>query len=227
MPDRATSSHAVLEDLRKVFGPRLTAFVVYAPGRVPQPSLAVVSSLTFDDLAACARFAPGWHRADLATPILLPDGEFGRSLDAFPVEFGEIIATHTTLAGSDPFTGLHVAPADLRRACEAQVRSLLLHLREDYVEAAAEPAAVTALVVHSAPEFRTVLGLLARLDDHPRAEAELATWATERLGLDRTTVTDLVRVAASPAQSGVDAVQLFPAYLAATETLARRIDEWT
>ena len=73
-----------------------------------------------------------------------PAREFARSLDAFPVEFGEIIDTHETLFGDDPFAGLSVAPADLRRACEGQTRSLLLHLREDYMEAAGDGRAIDA-----------------------------------------------------------------------------------
>ena len=67
-----------------------------------------------------------WLRAGFSTPVILTRAEFARSLDAFPVEFGEIIGSHSTVFGDDPFTGLTVAPADLRRACEAQVRSLLL-----------------------------------------------------------------------------------------------------
>ncbi len=34
----------------------------------------------------------------------------------------------------DPFDGLAVDPADLRRACEVQARSHLLHLREGFIE---------------------------------------------------------------------------------------------
>lgn len=226
MPQAPSSSQIVLTDLQAVFGSRLEALVTYAPDRSPQPSLAVVASLTFDDLAACARHTRPWLRAGFATPVILTRAEFARSLDAFPVEFGEIIASHSTVFGDDPFTGLTVAPADLRRACEAHVRTLLLHLREDYMEAGADPRAIRALVIDSAPEFRALLRLLARLDGKRLAATELVDWATERLGVDRTTVTELVTVAAKPAR-GFDGAKIFPAYLAATELLARRIDEWT
>ena len=115
----------VLDDLRRIFGQRLEAFVTYAPAVSPRPSLALVSSLDLADLTACAARASRWASAGAATPVVLPRHEFARSLDAFPVEFGEILAHHETLHGDDPFVGLSVAPADLRRACEAQIRSLL------------------------------------------------------------------------------------------------------
>jgi hypothetical protein len=222
----STPARAVLADLQAIFGARLEAFVVYAPAHTPRPSVAIVQSLELADLTACAAQAARWQRAGAATPVVLTRREFARSLDAFPVEFGEIIDTHETLFGDDPFAGLSVALADLRRACEGQTRSLLLHLREDYMEAAGAGRAIAALVTDSAPEFRTLVGLLARLDGHRFSGRELATWAAERLGLDPRTVSDVLHVANAPDGSAVDAVRLFPAYLAAVEHLARRVDEW-
>ena len=46
----------------------------------------------------------------------------------FPLEFGDILARHVTLAGTDPFQGAHVPSEDLRRACEVQAKSHLIHL---------------------------------------------------------------------------------------------------
>ena len=135
-PPTSAALSIVLRDLQRIFAGRLLALVAHSPGHQPQGSLALVTSLTLDDLTACAAAAGAWRRAGAATPIVLPRDEFARALDAFPVEFGEVIARHEVVWGEDPFAGLAVDPQDLRRACEMQVRSLLLHLREDYMEAA-------------------------------------------------------------------------------------------
>ena len=222
----STPAQVVLADLHAIFGTRLEAVVVYAPTTAPRPSVAIVQSLELADLASCAARAARWRRAGAATPVVLTRREFARSLDAFPVEFGEIIDTHETLFGDDPFAGLSVALADLRRACEGQTRSLLLHLREDYMEAGGDSREIAALVTDSAPEFRALVGLLARLDGHRFTGRDLAAWGAERLALDPRTVSDVLHVANAPDGSGVDAVKLFPAYLAAVEHLARRVDEW-
>ncbi len=160
----------VLDDLKAIFGPRLEAFVTYAPSVSPAPSLALVTSLDLTDLAACATRVRRWQAGGAATPVVLTRREFTRSLDVFPVEFGDIIAHHETLHGDDPFAGLSVAPLDLRRACEGQIRSLLLHIREDYMEAAGASRAVAAVVIDSAAEFRALLKLVARLDGQPGDE---------------------------------------------------------
>lgn len=221
-----TPALLVLHDLRTIFGTRLEAFVSYAPAASPRPSLALVTALDLADLTACAARVHRWQQGGAATPVVLTRREFARSLDVFPLEFGEIIAHHETLHGEDPFAGLVVAPRDLRRACESQIRSLLLHLREDYMEAAAAPRAIAAMVIDSAAEFRALLSLVARLDGQAAEPRQLAPWAAARLGLDVATVADVLHIAGEREGSGVDAARLFPHYLAATEQLARHIDEW-
>jgi len=219
---------ATLRDLQHIFGDRLQAFVAYGHAHAtPAPNLALVRTLTSDDLVACAARATAWHRAGSATPLLLTTGEFTGSLDAFPVEFGEIIDTHRLLYGVDPFAGLAIRPDDLRRACEVQVKSHLLHLREDYVECGARPSAVAALVTDSAPAFALLLRRLAHLDGHAAAtHADLGTFAAGRAGLDPRTVGDVLALSSSSSTPGVDPSRLFPAYLAAVEQLAQFIDSW-
>jgi len=222
----STVAALVLADLHGIFGARLEAFVTYAPSVSPQPSLALVRSLDMPDLSACAARVKRWQQAGAATPVLLTRQEFARSLDVFPVEFGEIIASHETHFGDDPFAGLAVATGDLRRACEGQVRSLLLHVREDYMETAGAAPDVARVVVESAAAFRALLALLSQLDGQRLEHQALAAWAADGLQLDPKVVSDLLHIAEGADKSGVDGGRLFPAYLAALEQLARHVDEW-
>jgi len=219
---------ATLHDLQQIFGDRLQAFVAHGrPEASPAPSLALVRSLTADDLAACAARASAWQRAGSATPLILSRDEFAGSLDAFPIEYGEIIDTHRVVYGADPFTGLSIRADDLRRACEVQVKSHLLHLRENYIDCGARPAAVAALVADSAPGFAALLRRLASLDGTPcDTAAALGAYAAARPRLDARVAGDVIALVAGGPAAGVDAIRLFPAYLEAVEQLARFIDGW-
>lgn len=219
---------ATLTDLQHIFGDRLQAFVAYGHAQAsPAPSLALVRTLTSDDLEACAARASSWHRAGSATPLLLTRDEFAGSLDAFPVEYGEIIDTHRLLFGIDPFAGLSIRADDLRRACEVQVKSHLLHLREDFVECGGRPSAVASLVVDSAPAFALLLRRLAQLDGHAAVTpTDLGAFAGGRPGLNPRVVGDVLALSGGRASAGVDPARLFPAYLAAVEQLAHFIDTW-
>jgi hypothetical protein len=217
----------VVTDLRRIFGPRVEAIVAYG-GIAEQWSrlLALVASLTMDDLTALAAATPSWHGRGIATPLVMPRVEFARSLDAFPVEYGDIIDTHVMLAGADPFVDVQIAPGDLRRALEGYAASHLLHLRENFMEAGARPRAVDALVRESAPGFHAILRRLARLDGVPaEPAAALAQWAVTRIGLDPRVVGDVLALDTEAAPA-VDPLRLFPDYVSAVERLLQTIDQW-
>lgn len=218
----------MLDDLQRIFGDRLDAVVTY--GRradAPIPSLALVRSLSIEDLYACAARTAAWRRAGAAAPLLLTSTDFARSLDAFPIEYGEILERHELVFGSDPFDGLTIHLDDLRRACEVQVKSHLLHLREDFLEGGARPAAIDALVRDSAPGFAALLRQLARLDGTPAgAPSTLVDWAVRRAGLDRVVVDDMLALENPTGLPSIDALKLFPAYLTAMGQLAGFVDRW-
>jgi hypothetical protein len=200
-------------DLRAIFGNRLQSLVVYgmedaAPG-LPIATLAVVATLTADDLRDCAARLAAWQDAGLATPLILESTEFGRSLDAFPFEFGGILADHAVVSGADPFEGLRVDTADLRRACEVQARSHLLHLREAYIETRGRSDALARLIERSAAPLAALLKNVGRLGIARHADA-------------------LERVAALAARTPTSdqAHNLFPEYLAAVKQLTHDIDRW-
>lgn len=208
-------------DLQRVFGTRLLSLVAYghgdeeggADGSDDVHTLALVERLSFQDLAACAPLVRNWQKAGVAVPLLLSRDEFRRSLDVFPVEYGGIIARHEVIVGDDPFAGLQVNDADLRRACELQVKSHLIHLREGYLESAGQPAAVSRLIAASAGPLSALGANLERLD--PGID--------ERAGL----TPDLVReVSVAGASTIADPSALFARYLAAVERLWQEVDRW-
>ena len=227
-----TASHGrldgVIADLQRIFGGRLEAVVAFGrAGTEGTHSLALVSSLTMDDLNALALFAPQWHLGGAATPLVLPRDEFSRSLDAFPIEYGEIIDTHVLLVGQDPFVGIHINPEDVRRAVEVQAASLLLHLRENFVESAGRASALHSVVRDSAAGFALLLRRMAHLDGHPsETSADLSLWASARAGLDPRVVGDVLALGAD-ASAAVDPTRLFPGYLDTMSALLRVIDRWS
>jgi hypothetical protein len=223
-----TTLRPVAEDLRAIFGDRLEALVGYGwHPRERVPSMALVKSLTLDDLSACSGRASAWHRGGCATPLILTAHEFSRSLDAFPIEYGEILATSEAVVGAFPFEGLKISRDDMRRACEVQVKSLLLHLREDYMEGGGRPSHVASLVRESAPAFSALLRHLARLDNVSiQTDADLINYATRRVDLDGRVIGDLLSLTTHDTLSHVDAGRLFPAYLANMERLANFVDSW-
>lgn len=220
------------QDLRDIFGSRFVSLVVYRPATLTPPAvahtMATVDSLTLDDLQACASRAASWHEHGLATPLIVETREFDRSLDAFPLEFGAILADHEVVVGPDPFGSLRVEAEDLRRACEVQVRSHLLHLREGFIETRGQTTALVALMVDSVGPLAGLLVSVARLLGHPTRHPDEAARLVERTaGLGAGSLGDVLTHAGGGDLGGAIARRLFPVYLDAVERLTQYVDRWS
>jgi hypothetical protein len=222
----APARHAfdrLAEDLARVFGPRFVALV--ASGH--RSGVAFATDITGGDLEAFAVLADTWHRDGLDTPLILTPTEFRRSLDAFPLEYQAIVDHHLVIAGHPPFEDLVIETQHLRRACEAQAKSHLIHLRQGWIDAAGHEHQLSALIARSAAPLRALLGNVARLGNQlAQGEEHLALTGARLAGLD----VDLVReVLAS--ETGPDharhLVRRLQEYLVAAETLWAFVDAWT
>jgi hypothetical protein len=192
----ATDTQAA--QLMELFGARLKMVAAFGSD---SNTCAVVESLTIADLDGCAALSAAWKRLGLDPPLLMLAGEISRALDAFPLEFSEIIATKRLIVGTDLFEAMVVPAEDLRRACEVQARGHLVHLREAYIEAAGDYKAVAQLVSASVIPFRALLLNIARLDG--------------------TTVDDLMKKLEQPYVT-----QGFPECLKAAERVVEYTDKW-
>jgi hypothetical protein len=222
-------------DLERVFGPRLEALVAYAGhhGDDRAHSLAIVRDLGFKDLSACIPFTDAWRRQHVAVPLMLARDELQRTIDIFPLEYSGIIATATTIRGTNPFEGARIPAEDVRRAVETQAKSHLIHLREGYLESHGEAAAIGRLIGASAAPLRTLLSNLARLTGEVReldapatSDAALAALAERRTGIQASLVSEVFAAAASGHTTIADPSALLARYVDACQRLWEYVDQW-
>src|SRR5688572_21856968 len=155
------SIDSLVAQLKDIFGDRLKMVAAFGD---KASTCAVVQGLTLDDLDRCAAHAAAWSKSGLDAPLLIVESDLRRALDAFPLELTEIIATRRIVHGADLFADVVVPKQELRRACEVQARGHVLHLREGYIEAAADAKKIAALVAAAALPFRALVKNVARLD---------------------------------------------------------------
>ena len=179
-----------------------------------------------EDLEALSPLVEAWHHDGLASPLVMTPDEFRRSLDAFPLECQAILDRHTVVAGAPPFDGVQVDPADLRRACETQARSHLIHLRQGWIEHGAHHDDLAELLIRSAGPFRALIASLARLYGAAhRSDDELAHFAEATVRLPATLVRAVLRLDDSR-DGGPEPLPRMEDYLRATEQLWAFVDGW-
>jgi hypothetical protein len=235
-PGARAALEALAGELQRIFGDRLQSLVAYDANGAAEDedahALALVERVTFDDLVACVPLVSGWRRRGLAVPLILAHDEFSRTLDVFPLEYGEIIGRHALIYGRDPFAGVQVSPADLRRACELQAKSHLIHLREGFLETDGRGPGVARLIAVSAPAFRALLDHIARLAEggpphaDPRDDEAVAARAERQIGIPAGVVREVLASPRGGASAIVEPSALFSRYLAATERIWQYVDAW-
>ena len=177
---------ALDRDLRGIFGTRLQSLVVYGlraharirrdqsrtrrtqhsiTSRAVTHTLAVVDTLSTDDLRACTARVDAWHDGGLATPLAPRRAGVRPVARRLPVR----VRRHPcrpprSCPAAIRSTDCKVETADLRRACEVQARGHWLHLREGYLETRGRGDALAVLIVESAPAFAALVTSVAHLD---------------------------------------------------------------
>ena len=231
---RRSALEALVADLRDIFRNRLQSVCAYGLDHRDESdvhTVAFVDRLAFEDLAACAPRTRGWQNRGLAAPLILQANEFTRSLDVFPLEYGDIIAHHVVLYGDDPFDGVVVAEPDRRRGCELQAKSHLIHLRESFLETHGEPRAVARMIAASAEGFRRLLENLVTLvgpsTEHGGSHAGLPEDAERLIGVPASLTRDVFATAASGGPSTIaDPNALLSRYIDAVEDIWTFVDQW-
>ena len=209
-------------DLTRVFGDRFVALIATGPTR----SAAFAASIHADDLEALSALSSRWHMDGLDTPLLITPHEFARSLDAFPVEYQAMLDRHELIAGVSPFTGVRPAEADLRRACEVQAKSFLIHLRQGWLQASDHGHEQAHLVAESAAPLRALIGNVAKLHGRGHCtDPEVVAFAATIPGVSA----DLVASVLSLDEKPELAKQFMPRmndYLLVAERLWAYVDAW-
>jgi hypothetical protein len=190
-------------EVARVLGTRLVCLLLYgsAARGTHVPKRSDVNTLLICDAVDEALFAAltplmrDWRRAGHPAPLIFTEREWRESTDAFPIEYEDMRQDHRVLAGRDPWPGISVARAHIRRQLEHELMGKLLHLRQAYAALRGEPKQLAQAVVGSAGGFFTMLRAVLRLAGRPApaSPAELVRSAGALIGFPADELAPLVQ----------------------------------
>ncbi len=167
----------------------------FVPGRSDLNFMLITDDLSPARLSGLGGAFAGWRKSGYDPPLVILRSEWARATDVFPIEITDMRSGYEVLRGPDPVAGLQAAPGDLRAALEREFRGKLLRLRQGYVAAAADPAALGELAGRSAGTYlvllRALLVLLGRAV--PSDPAQVAAAAAAAMAMDGEPLLNVVR----------------------------------
>jgi hypothetical protein len=171
------------------------ARIDFVPGRSDLNLMLITDDLSPARLSELGGAFAAWRKSGYEPPLVILRSEWARATDVFPIEITDMRCGYQVLRGPDPVAGLQVMPADLRHALEREFRGKLLRLRQGYVAAAGDPAALGLLAERSSGTIlvllRALLVLLGRTV--PPEPGEVAATAAAAMGIDGEPLLNVVR----------------------------------
>jgi hypothetical protein len=167
----------------------------FVPGRSNLNLMLITDDLSPTRLSGLGGAFAAWRKSGYEPPLVILRSEWARATDVFPIEITDMRCGYEVLRGPDPLAGLQVAPADLRQGLERELRGKLLRLRQGYVAADGDPAALGLLAERSSGTIlvllRCLLVLLGR--SVPPEPMEVAAAAAAAMGVDGEPLLNVVR----------------------------------
>ena len=144
-------------------------------------SVLVVKAVELPALRRLAEHGPRLGKAGMTAPIVVTPKYVQDSLDTFPLEWIEIQQQGVTVLGDDHFSSLSFEAAHVRLQCEAELKRILMGLRQALLAASGKERGVS-LIEHAAAEnlMRTLRGVLWLKGRHEHLPAALVVDEVEK-----------------------------------------------
>ncbi|MGP8319343.1 MAG: hypothetical protein ACT6FD_00920 [Methanosarcinaceae archaeon] len=202
-----------IETIKEILGDNLITLAEYQTGIEVTP-LAICRNLEFKTLQKLKQLDK--------IPLLLTKEELIDGVDVFPIEFLNIKQHHTILYGEDFLNDIHISKEHLRHQLEFEIRSKLIHLREEYLQYKGKD--LEALILAAVPTLAPLLGALLylkNLQDSP----DMFMAVSDGYGVDTNVLKDIYDIRRGNAQFREDRDQYIRSIIKVLSEIGEIIDD--
>jgi len=121
----------IIETLKEKLGENLLCAVKFGTEGEPNNFLCVLERIDFATLEQLKETMQ--KQKEKIVPLFFTQRELQNAADVFPLEFLDIQNPHELLYGTDLVKEIKIESKHVRRELESELRSKLIHLRENYV----------------------------------------------------------------------------------------------
>jgi len=160
----------LINECKEKLKDNLVSIIKYGTEGEPNNILIVTKQLTFSDLDKLKPIILNFSKKSKIVPILFTEDELRDSNDVFPLEVLDMIYPHELLYGTDVLVNVELDKKHVRTQIEFELRSKLIHLRENYI-GIKKPKDLKLLLKSAVPTLMPLLyGLLFMKDIKPKSD---------------------------------------------------------
>lgn len=123
----------LIKETKELIGDNLLSVVKFGSEGEPNNILLVLDKLDFYVLNKIKPLIIKHRKKGQVVPLIFTKEELFDGADVFPLEFLDIKQPHTTLYGEEIINKIKFDKKNVRRQLEFELRSKLIHLRENYI----------------------------------------------------------------------------------------------
>jgi hypothetical protein len=226
----------LLSRLKEAVGENLTAAVLYGSGadqefREQHSDLNVLCLLKMVGARELRKLQPAgvwWSKKGHPAPMIFTLAELEDSADVFAIELLDMKQRHRMLLGEDFLQGLIVPMTQHRLQVERELRTGVIRLRQAYLRSRGGRSEQNDLMIASISTFAALFrhALIALGESAPESWREVLDRLSARLAFDPAPIRAVLDLRDGKTQpGGVDADQMFGAYLDTVTHVAEEMDQ--
>lgn len=123
----------MIDEIKEKLGDNLLSVVKFGTEGQIENELYILEKIDFDILNIIRPIIVKNRKKSNIVPLFFTRNEIIDGADVFPLEFLDIITPHETIHGEHIVEKLRIDKRHVRRQLEFELRSKLIHLRENYI----------------------------------------------------------------------------------------------
>ena len=191
-------------DLEDTYKDRLVSIILYGSAafgefreKVSDLNLIVVlEQMTASDLKLAHSAMKKWLKTEYPLPVFMDKQEMLNSCDIYPIEYSDIKERHKILFGEDFLDSLVINKEYLRLQCEAEIRNLLIKLRQGYLRNSNDKKAINNMIKKGTSSiiaiFRAVLRIMG--EEVPLSHKEVIELLAEKISYDKEVFASILKL---------------------------------
>ena len=129
----------LVESLKKELGENLTSIIAFGSQANVEDAknnlniMIVTNTLSAENLYAISKPIQKWVKAKNPIPVIMNRDEWYSSFDVYAIEYSDIKGNYRLIYGEDLVQSISINKYFLRLECEAELKSLLLKYKNNFL----------------------------------------------------------------------------------------------